>query len=439
MCDNAHASNLRAQEPPLHVKFEHMGTEKLKTLRERLSDLLLNLYYRQSGDLIRDLDFALGSDFVRDLPGNAAPINRIAQKASDRLLGCGRADDRERLKAFRYRLEEHFKHRKPDITTVFDAILRDLTKTIHWLLITENLSSLLLRDETAPFLSHLRTLCNAYEYPHLVLLSGGLTHRGTADEFKRVTGLLAQLRRGLHAPNGDSEGPLIVPVPGIGDVKRPRGIETFEYYAVDRFRRGEHDFGLQEVLWDARDASLIDPLFAPYREWFESQLATTYRARNIQVQPSHFPGDYWIRWTTPNDVLVSVFALNTVWTCFRENDERAMPRVALQQIHEPLRNRVEASTPDLAHTSHAIILQHHAPWELRDRNYLEGSWRACFHGMSSHPSPPDDTQLDPQPKIPTFPSKRSGTRTRRQLMGSMNVDGVFLNEHDERYRSTSRP
>src|SRR6185436_488075 len=131
--------------------------------------------------------------------------------------------------------------------------------------------------------------------PDPLLLSGDLTNTGDPKEFKRVDRLLAALLRWLQAD------PLIVAVPGNHDLHRPQGLAAVALRPLERYGQGGDDEDIrlfEEILWDQKDASPIQPLFAGFQDWFRRRLLPDLEKR-AKLHLSHFPGDFCLEVEIP--------------------------------------------------------------------------------------------------------------------------------------------
>lgn len=111
--------------------------------------------------------------------------------------------------------------------------------------------------------------------PDLLLISGDLANRGSAEEYGKVDRLLDTLVGWLRESAGGGPEPLVVAVPGNHDLQRPQGLAALPYRVLDRYEQGAGNEDVRlvdEELWDKKDASFVEPLFASYQEWFRRRL-----------------------------------------------------------------------------------------------------------------------------------------------------------------------
>lgn len=157
--------------------------------------------------------------------------------------------------------------------------------------------------------------------PDLLLISGDLANRGTAEEYAKVDRLLDTLLGWLREDAGGPD-PLALAVPGNHDLQRPEGRSAFAYRVLDRYDQGAGDEDvrlLDEELWDRRDASFVAPLFAGYQEWFRRRLLPGLEAC-AKLHLSHFPGDFCLEAEIEGAFPLCLVGLNSTWQQYRGGD-----------------------------------------------------------------------------------------------------------------------
>ncbi len=225
--------------------------------------------------------------------------------------------------------------------------------------------------------------------PDLLLLTGDLTFSGQAEQFDRLDEFLDALKGWIGAE------PILLPVPGNHDLTWPRGAAALSYAALDRYGQAADPSVqlLREILWQERDASLIDALFANYRAWFERRVLAQWQRRGVEHHASFFPGDFRARIELPGCAPLGVVGLNSAWCHYRrskdENEFRGRLHLTLEQFHAALApDGAGSPLAALAPGEPALLLQHHplewlapaASATFRDAIYTGHRFSAALYG-----------------------------------------------------------
>jgi calcineurin-like phosphoesterase family protein len=221
--------------------------------------------------------------------------------------------------------------------------------------------------------------------PDLLLLSGDLTNTGDPKEFKRVDRLLDTLRGWLQAD------PLTVAVPGNHDLQRPQGLASVAYRPLDRYGQGGDDEDVrlfEEILWDQKDSSPIQPLFKSYQAWFQRSLLPDLKKRT-EFHLSHFPGDFCLKMDIPGAFPLCLVGLNSTWQQYKGGDFERKLSLPLRQFQAALPAPRGASPLDVFQRHpRSFLMMHHPPdWLSRNGRqiffesiYPPDRFDLCLHG-----------------------------------------------------------
>ena len=149
------------------------------------------------------------------------------------------------------------------------------------------------------FAESVRELVRKEGAPHLILLTGDIANRGKKEEYTSANDFLDALLGWIRAECGEPE-PVVLVVPGNHDLVRPEGFAAFPYRVLDRYEAGNDDPDVAQLtksLWQAKltDRSkaareFFDPLFGPYRKWFEKSSALIPHLAPIKLAMGFSPG-----------------------------------------------------------------------------------------------------------------------------------------------------
>ncbi len=360
------------------MNTRHKSTPR-RTVTTRLFELLCSLY-THTARARQHFQRALGKSFVDQLPSETAALDTLMGAASSCLVAHyhrGRTQLLDELRAF---LSSAFETLKGPIKEELDAIVTELSSPIRWWLLADLMHEPfgLTEARIEALVQKFQKSVEARGQPDLLILAGGLTYHGAPREFEQVDQLLERLARDC-----DIE-PLVVPVPGPRELQRPSHDELrfLEYRVIDRFRRRGWSPELDEFqqMFTRGELELVNELFEPYARWFEESLVPRYRARpDVCFHAAPLVGDHSIEWRAPNDVVVELVALNSVWTCYREYPPAIPPRVAEEQLEAALVGGADWRET-VAVATYSVLVQHHSPRALTDARYLNHTWNLCLHG-----------------------------------------------------------
>ena len=107
---------------------------------------------------------------------------------------------------------------------------------------------------------------------------------------------------------------------------------------------------MEEALWDQKDASFVQPLFANYQAWFRRRLLPDLKKR-AKIHLSHFPGDFCLEVDIADAFPLCLVGLNSTWQQYKGGDfERKLTiplpvaeRAERRDGPAPDRNRVGGS------------------------------------------------------------------------------------------------
>ncbi|UQA55319.1 AAA-like domain-containing protein [Polyangium aurulentum] len=123
----------------------------------------------------------------------------------------------------------------------------------------------------------------------LVLFSGDLVQRGTADEYKKLDEVLEALWSDLRGQGSD---PVLLAVPGNHDLVRPEE----HLPAVRELLRWSNDPEVAGFFWDEVKGKeyrkVVTDAFAPYSEWIQRWRAQHPSPSWVTIDDGHLPGDF---------------------------------------------------------------------------------------------------------------------------------------------------
>ncbi len=223
------------------------------------------------------------------------------------------------------------------------------------------------------FLADLELQFDTHESPlDLILVSGDLARRGHSRDYVHVDEFFDWLLAALERRRGLK--PIVLAVPGNHDLARPGGaIERWPYELLwQHDAEDERGQALRELLWQDRDASLIEPLFAAYQDWARGRVLGSLHIDEVGLAPgvchvrslatSHIPGD-WSVVVEKDDLRLGVVGLNTAWADF--GGERSEGQLPFEQFEAALG---EAGIARLDDMHSCVLLTHHGPDALSQRS-----------------------------------------------------------------------
>ncbi|MEE8523302.1 MAG: SUMF1/EgtB/PvdO family nonheme iron enzyme [Thermoanaerobaculia bacterium] len=231
--------------------------------------------------------------------------------------------------------------------------------------------------------------------PDLLLFTGDLAFSGQADEYAEVDRFLDDLLE-LLTKSGARE-PLILPVPGNHDLRRPRGKDARACHVLRAFGASPDDPLVAEIsaeLWKDRDASFIEPLFPGYRIWFEQRIRQQLEKGAEIFHRSHFPCDFTVEVEPKGAFRLAVVALNSTWIQYDDGDFDGHLLVPLQQLRAALASPDERKPYEVfERCDQSLLLMHQPPQWLCERGrqifdgeiYPGGRFTLCLYGHMHEP------------------------------------------------------
>lgn len=227
--------------------------------------------------------------------------------------------------------------------------------------------------------------------PELILISGDLTNTGVESEFDLVDQFLDRLLVWIDEAAGGGE-PVIIAIPGNHDLVRPQGVEAFPFLVLEQVGARADDPSVKlllEKLWTERDASFLDPLFAPYLAWWKRRILPRLEAPDVRMNRSHFPGDLSVHLDLDARFSLCVVGLNSTWMQTKAGDFEGRLELPTEQFHAALDRQPQGSPLDaLEAADRALLLMHHPPSWLSPRGqaeffssiYTPERFALCLHG-----------------------------------------------------------
>ena len=144
----------------------------------------------------------------------------------------------------------------------------------------------------------------------------------------------------------------------------------------------------EEILWNQKDASPIEPLFTGYQDWFRQSLQPDLEKR-AKLRISHFPGDFCLEIDVPETFPLCLVGLNSTWQQYKGGDFERKLSLPLRQFQAALPENLGASPLDIfKRHPRAFLMMHHPPdWLSRSGRqvffesiYPPDRFDLCLHG-----------------------------------------------------------
>lgn len=200
----------------------------------------------------------------------------------------------------------------------------------------------------------------------LVLFTGDLTQRGTAEEFDRLTETLEEIWEHL-AKLGST--PALVAVPGNHDLVRPdaRGPRGSVVKAI---RQWHQDREMRDDFWSRAGneyRALVEEAFAPYMAWQLAWRRAHPLPAGVVVRRGALPGDEALE-VAKEGIRLALVGLNSAFLQFEGGDYEGRLDLDARQI-----NAVCGGDPAawLRRSQAALLLTHH-PVEWLEKEAQEG-------------------------------------------------------------------
>ncbi|MBK8261008.1 MAG: metallophosphoesterase [Nannocystis sp.] len=216
----------------------------------------------------------------------------------------------------------------------------------------------------------------------LILISGDLTDRGTAEQFDGFGIFLDRLMALLERET--KHRPLVIPVPGNHDLTRPS-------------TPSDADAEPGEDFWGTQQPGRFAHLFHGYTSWLESAVLPSLReAPGVEVHRSFFPGDLTVILDDPKRFRLIIVGLNSAWKHDRDVEEGALA-LPTEQFHAALPPVPGGYNLDIfpkRGPPRALLMHHHPPSWLsptHQEQYLRmihdpARFTACLFGHMHVPT-----------------------------------------------------
>jgi len=182
----------------------------------------------------------------------------------------------------------------------------------------------------------------------LVLFTGDLTQRGSAEEFQKIEQLLAQLWN-YFAQLGSS--PKLLAVPGNHDLVRPNTKDP----AVRLLQRWLEEPDVQEEFWHNAESpycQVVTKAFENYMTWWERQ---PFKPEHLKA--GILPGDFSAT-IEKNGAKLGILGLNTSFLQLTGENYEGKLAIHPRQFHQAC----DGDGPTWARQHHAcLLLTHHPP------------------------------------------------------------------------------
>lgn len=212
------------------------------------------------------------------------------------------------------------------------------------------------------FLLDLKAICEQCGSLDLLLFTGDLTQRGSADEFNRIDKFLDELMDTFAAVN---LSPKFLAVPGNHDLVRPDSKDS----RVKLLKQWSDnpDPEIQQSFWNNPESEyrqIVTEAFQNYVVWWEKQ-----EHRLGTLSPGLLPGDFSAT-IEKNEAKLGILGLNTSFLQLTEGNYQGKLAIHPRQFQAACNN----DGPAWASEHHAcLLLTHHPPsWlDKESKNYLQ--------------------------------------------------------------------
>ncbi|MBU0754712.1 MAG: metallophosphoesterase, partial [Planctomycetes bacterium] len=198
--------------------------------------------------------------------------------------------------------------------------------------------------------------------PDLVLFTGDLAFQGDKKEYERVDRFLEDLKKWLSEAGAEKE-PLILPVPGNHDLKRPKK-GAYEYLILDQYNNDDpRVLDFRKKLWSNKAVpSLIKKPFKAYVDWFKKTIKPQFDGTKHEFHESRFPGDYSVELNLWDNTPLIVVGLNSAWMQYCDEMGRTRLELPLEQFNQALpKKNGKQSLAIFDNQPPALLMMHHPP------------------------------------------------------------------------------
>ncbi|WP_437943384.1 metallophosphoesterase [Sorangium sp. So ce281] len=196
-------------------------------------------------------------------------------------------------------------------------------------------------------LARLHDLCGPWD---LVLFTGDLTQRGSADEFKKLDATLDRLWRRFDQLGSQ---PLLITVPGNHDLRRPSDLDPY-VLALSQWHANAR---LRDQVFDVNDSlgyrERLAQIFRPYTAWVDSCRWHVRDRRTLGL----LPGDSSYSLSL-HGLELGVIGLNSAFLQLTGGDYQERLAVDPRQLHVVC----DEDAPEWLQRHHInLLLTHHPP------------------------------------------------------------------------------
>jgi tetratricopeptide (TPR) repeat protein len=213
-------------------------------------------------------------------------------------------------------------------------------------------------------LKKLKSRCGPWD---LVLFSGDLVQKGTAEEFLQLDLLLEDLWKHLRGLNGPGvPDPILLAVPGNHDLLRPPAspsVHVLKNLAADVESAGIWT----ELLEDPKSTyrKVVETAFAEYSTWWKR---SSYRGEgrpDFTIEPGPLPGDFLASFRK-GPVVLGIVGLNTATLQLTGGDYKGRLMIRAQQFHG---NQPGGGDQWIESLHACVLMTHHPPSWLAQGNF----------------------------------------------------------------------
>ncbi len=203
-------------------------------------------------------------------------------------------------------------------------------------------------DIKEKFFEDLKKLIEKSGPADLVLFTGDLTQKGSAEEFEQVDSILNELWKVLQESGSE---PVFLAVPGNHDLLRPADEEDPLLILLTQWNNQPK---VREKFWDDPNSvyrQIVNRSFENYRNWWKR---LTIKPDNIN--DGMLPGDFSATFRKENAKL-GIVGLNTAFLQLNSSDYKEKLAIHARQFHKAC----GGSGPDWIKQHHACLFMTHHP------------------------------------------------------------------------------
>ncbi len=224
----------------------------------------------------------------------------------------------------------------------------------------------------------------------LVLFTGDLVQKGTAEEFNKLNAILDALWQAFERIDPKNQ-PKFLPVPGNHDLIRPTPTNLkAKDPSLKLLLQWQEDREIQDEFWENPQSpyrKIINKAFRNYTDWFNNQPLIP---KDLKL--GMLPGDF--AYTLEKEgAKLGIFGLNTAFLQLQNGDYEGKLALHTKQFHAPFHSPEDGPAWASQHQACLLLTHHPQTWldrdsqqHLRGEINLDGRFIAHLCGHMHDPS-----------------------------------------------------